>query len=1088
MYLPKIDLINGVYFTQREIEVISCILNVRGVKKIAAVLSISPRTVEGHIQNILLKLSCNSQESVKDFVERSEQILQINQYYLDLLVTSFLKQQLKGVAPLFKKKKVTCIVHYQKNDVLDHIIKCLGFANVNVVLNQNNDLNDKQIPVILFDANEAEIKEYEEYKNLILVYRDQKVGGDNLNNSASMNLIDCSKGEDIPVGIFKILSILAPDIDLSKPITEFNKLYNNILNLGNTSVAGAQINIEDVNLQKINTDLGFFNKKIIILLLALICLAVAVFLSFVFKGPAYILKPVKEISESQVASNFSLLHKTVLLERPELLARIEEAFKGSEPIETVVLIGNAGAGKTTVARQYVTGQSASVLWEINAETKESLISSIEQLLHALCDSGESREKLSKLIEIKDPDQRAKQLILVLEQKLKQHPNWFLIYDNVETFRSIQPYFPCNPKAWGNGRVIITTKDINIKNNSHIKNSNVIEIEELSKDEKYQLFTKIVERGAENKELFSNKIALEKFLEEIPSFPLDVSVAAYYLKETGMPYDKYLEKIAAPNIEFTALQENILENTNDYSKTRYSIITLSIKQIIAVNPDFKELLFFVSLLNSQQIPQELLLIYKGEVIVNNFIAELKKHSFITINVPADTDNNDYFITFSMHRSTQSIILAYLTGLINLDTQKNILKSIINPLENYISKLAEAEETLKLKVLQSNCEAILARGRNIIDGETKTSLDTALGVVSYYIGDDIRAKEILESNLHNLNVYDRKGSTKSAWALLHLGAAYRKLGNYDKAIEFLTQSINLYKAAPEVDPDIGRALMTLGNVHRSKGNFLQAKIALQEGINIYKTQPVVNHAGIAKGLLYLGVIYREESDYNKAKVLLEESLETYKAYHYPYYSSLHARILTHLGILYLRLGDYKIAQDLLQKGADIYKKIRPENHLDIDMSILNLGEVYGEQGDYDTAKKLVNQAIANYEMHYGKEHLVVGKSLNHLGRIYMLEQNLPMAKEVIIRGFEILEKTDNPERYRSLELLGDLYAERSKKELQISGKTSKYKFLKSKSIKYFEQSLEIVQKYYPENSFNANRLRDKVAYSNQEENGTFPPAHP
>ena len=169
MYFPKIDLINGVYFTQREIEVISCILNVRGVKKIAAVLAISPRTVEGHIQNILLKLSCNSQESVKDFVERSEQILQINQYYLDLLITSFLKQQLKGVAPLFKKKKVTCIVHYQKNDILDHIIKCLGFANVNVVLNQNNDLNDKQIPAILFNANEAEIKEYEGYKNLILV-------------------------------------------------------------------------------------------------------------------------------------------------------------------------------------------------------------------------------------------------------------------------------------------------------------------------------------------------------------------------------------------------------------------------------------------------------------------------------------------------------------------------------------------------------------------------------------------------------------------------------------------------------------------------------------------------------------------------------------------------------------------------------------------------------------------------------------------------------------------------------------------------------------------------------------------------------
>ena len=115
----------------------------------------------------------------------------------------------------------------------------------------------------------------------------------------------------------------------------------------------------------------------------------------------------------------------------------------------------------------------------------------------MCDSGGSREKLIKLIEIKDSEQRAKQLVLLLEQKLKQHPNWFLIYDNVETFRSIQPYFPCNSKAWGNGRVIITTKDINIKNNSHIKNSNVIEIEELSTDEKYQLFLSIVERGSES---------------------------------------------------------------------------------------------------------------------------------------------------------------------------------------------------------------------------------------------------------------------------------------------------------------------------------------------------------------------------------------------------------------------------------------------------------------------------------------------------------------------------------------------------------------------------------------------------------------
>ena len=29
--------------------------------------------------------------------------------------------------------------------------------NVNVILNQNNELNDKQIPVILFDTNQKQI-------------------------------------------------------------------------------------------------------------------------------------------------------------------------------------------------------------------------------------------------------------------------------------------------------------------------------------------------------------------------------------------------------------------------------------------------------------------------------------------------------------------------------------------------------------------------------------------------------------------------------------------------------------------------------------------------------------------------------------------------------------------------------------------------------------------------------------------------------------------------------------------------------------------------------------------------------------------
>ena len=1082
MYLLNIEFINGIYFTPREMEIISCILNVRGVKKIASILSISPRTVEGHIQNILLKISSNSQEHIKDFVERSEQISQLKNYYLDLLITSFLIQQLKKISPLFIRNKIACIVHYTKNDILNYIIKYLKLANVDVIISHNNYSGDKKIPIIFSDETSPESKQCEGYKNLIFICNDETLYSNSLDKYSSVNLIDCSKKANIHAGIFKILKILAPNINLADSVREFNKLESNIMNLGNTSLSEPQINSESNGLLDLSSNQkpdSILGKKSCIISIVFICIITSLFVFFPLKKIAYIYNTINEASRLQVTSNFSLLHKSILLERPSMIARIQDAFKGNDTIETVVLMGIGGVGKTTLARQYITNQTASIAWEINAETENSLISSIEQLLYALCDSTEQRAKLNMLIDIKDPRQRANQFILLLQQKLKENPNWLLIYDNVEAFKYIQPYFPCNTKAWGSGRIIITTKDTNIKNNSYIKNSNVIEVEELSEEEKYQLFLSIAQKDERNKNLYSDKKVLKEFLEQIPSFPLDVSVAAYYLKETGVEYDKYLKQIAAPNLEFTALQENILRNTNEYSKTRYSIMVLSIKQIITANPDFKELLLFISLLNSREISKELLVAYKNDMVVNSFISELKKNSFITNSDSTDISNNQHS-TFSMHRSAQSIILAYLTNSINLKTEKSLLKSITNAIESYISKLVEAEDTLKLKVLQNHCEAILTRVRDdVINEESKTSIENALGVISYYIGDDLKARKILESSLENLYTHNRQTSIESAWTLLHLGAIYRKLGNYEKSIDYLTQSIAIYKTFPKNNFGIAMALTHLGNAYRSIGQFAQAKLALQNSIKLSQEYPV-NYAGVAKASVYLGSLYREEGDYKNAQDLLEQSLEIYNTHHYPQYSSLHARVLSHLGVVYRMTGSYERARESLQKSIDIYKKIRPDNHLDVNMSILNLGIIYSEQGDYNMAKELLNKSIANYEIYYGKNHIVIGKALNNLGRVYILGQNLDMASDTLIRAFNILDSASHPESYRALELLSDIYAQKTIKELKEKGRTLEYNSFKSKSINYLKQSLRIAQQHFSKDSFNIMRVEAKITDSVKIEN--------
>ena len=59
--------INNIKFTQREIDIISFIVNGRSTKKIASYLSISPKTVENYVRNIMLKLECNSRETGKHY-------------------------------------------------------------------------------------------------------------------------------------------------------------------------------------------------------------------------------------------------------------------------------------------------------------------------------------------------------------------------------------------------------------------------------------------------------------------------------------------------------------------------------------------------------------------------------------------------------------------------------------------------------------------------------------------------------------------------------------------------------------------------------------------------------------------------------------------------------------------------------------------------------------------------------------------------------------------------------------------------------------------------------------------------------------
>jgi DNA-binding CsgD family transcriptional regulator len=180
MYLQQINQINGIIFTAREIDIISCILNVRGSKKIADILSISPRTVEGHIKNILTKIASNSQESIKDFVERSPQLILVKRHYIDLLINRLFLSQIAKVAVILKNRDISCSVHYVINEKLEYIIGCLKLANINVShkAHQNHISSNQKTIEILTEEHLLQLKQGVKFDNIILICFDKEVSDD----------------------------------------------------------------------------------------------------------------------------------------------------------------------------------------------------------------------------------------------------------------------------------------------------------------------------------------------------------------------------------------------------------------------------------------------------------------------------------------------------------------------------------------------------------------------------------------------------------------------------------------------------------------------------------------------------------------------------------------------------------------------------------------------------------------------------------------------------------------------------------------------------------------------------------------------
>ena len=543
---------------------------------------------------------------------------------------------------------------------------------------------------------------------------------------------------------------------------------------------------------------------------------------------------------------------------------------------------------------------------------------------------------------------------------------------------------------------------------------------------------------------------------------------------------------------------MIKENNTYNKNRYGIITLSLKHIIDQHPDFADLLLFISLMDSQEIPRDLLDLYKGKIVVDNFLHNLQRYSMI-IGKDSKYKSNSLI---SLHHSTQTIILNYLIKVLHLEKNPRLMESIAKVFEEYIERVLESADEVQLKHFFPHLVVFL--DKKLVSEITEAYLNSKSGYFYWAIYRDYQKSiNLIEKSLPVFSKYYKTAHPQTAWALGQLGIIYKNFGDIEKGKNYLEESLSAYKSYygtenhikiawilpdlaiiyrktnPEKAQDyLERALSIykdfygednikttwilrkLGRFHRHMGNYVKAKDLLERSILIQDTNQIKNHIEYAWLAINLGIVYQNLGYHEKAKKLIEQGVSiNEKILGKKHIETAWSRI--HLGIVYGSIGNWRTATKLIQKSLEYYRQHYGQDHEKTAWALEKLGVVYRESGEYAKANDIFNQSLTIYRKHCGKNSAQVALMLRNIGKTNLMEGNLKEAEEHLNKSFEIFQSIKHPEIYKILDSLIDFYLKKSAEE-NNQNNIQQSQIDRNKAVYFLSELQKILKINFPEDS--------------------------
>jgi serine/threonine protein kinase/Flp pilus assembly protein TadD len=274
-----------------------------------------------------------------------------------------------------------------------------------------------------------------------------------------------------------------------------------------------------------------------------------------------------------------------------------------------------------------------------------------------------------------------------------------------------------------------------------------------------------------------------------------------------------------------------------------------------------------------------------------------------------------------------------------------------------------------------------------------------------GNQVTARELLDSGAKRLQVGLQDQPATKAALLSTVGTVYDSLGQYQDALPLLDESLQLQ--AQSQDRSRIDTLLELGRARIGAGDLSGAEAPLQEALHAAQRDAGATSVQTGHSLWSLGMLRFDQGRNAEAKDLYIRSLRILEDSQAPQTDV--SAVLSDLAKVYVLEQQWTLAKQTHERALEIDRRVLGDDHPRVAVRLENLAIVAQNMGDLKLAETLYLDALKRQEHVYGDRHPETVAVKGNYGLLLQREGRLSEAEPLLRSALEARLSLSGPDHF-------------------------------------------------------------------------------